>query len=155
MKRRSASVRRCSSRPGKSRPAPRSSEGSRRSRTADASPMSTSPHANQPVAAAGAPLGESDAVTIMVHGRNAGPRNILDLVPRLQRPAWTYLAPTAADHTWYAHSFMAPIAQNAPCLSSALEPLKQLVADVTARGIRTDRIVLLGFSQGARLPAEI
>jgi predicted esterase len=116
--------------------------------------MSTSPHANQPVAAAGAPLGESDAVMIMVHGRNAGPRNILDLVPHLQRPAWTYLAPTAADHTWYPHSFMAPIAQNEPWLSSALEALKQLVADVTARGIRTDRIVLLGFSQGACLTAE-
>jgi len=116
--------------------------------------MSTSPHANQPVAAAGVPLGESDAVMIMVHGRNAGPRNILDLVPQLQRPAWTYLAPAAADHTWYPQSFMAPIEQNEPWLSSALEVLKQMVADVNARGIPTERLVILGFSQGACLTAE-
>jgi phospholipase/carboxylesterase len=116
--------------------------------------MSTSPHTGQPVAAAGVPLGESDAVMIMVHGRNAGPRNILDLVPHFERPAWTYLAPAAANQTWYPHSFMAPIEQNEPWLSSALDALQQLVAGVIARGIRTDRIVLLGFSQGACLAAE-
>ena len=116
--------------------------------------MSRSPHTGQPVETAGVPLGESDAVMIMVHGRNAGPRNILDLVPHFQRPSWTYLAPAATGHTWYPFSFMAPIEQNEPWLSSALEVLKQLVAGVIARGIRADRIVLLGFSQGACLAAE-
>jgi predicted esterase len=116
--------------------------------------MSTSPHANQPVAAAGVPLGESDAAVIMVHGRNAGPQNILDLVTRLDRPSWTYLAPAAANRTWYPFSFMAPIEQNEPWLSSALEVLKQMVADVNARGIPADRLVILGFSQGACLTAE-
>jgi predicted esterase len=116
--------------------------------------MSTSPHANQPVAAAGVPLGESDAAVIMVHGRNAGPQNIVDLVTRLDRPSWTYLAPAAANRTWYPFSFMAPIEQNEPWLSSALEVLKQMVADVNARGIPADRLVILGFSQGACLTAE-
>lgn len=116
--------------------------------------MSTGLHSGQPIAAAGVPLGEGDAVMIMVHGRNAGPRNILDLVPRLEHPSWTYLAPAAANHTWYPHSFMAPIEQNEPWLSSALDALQQLVAGVTTRGIRADHIVLLGFSQGACLTAE-
>jgi predicted esterase len=112
------------------------------------------PHAGQPVAIAGTPIGRSGAVMIMVHGRNASPANILDLVPRLNRPSWTYLAPAAANSTWYPHSFMAEISTNEPALSSALHALERLVGDVKARGIRQDQIVLLGFSQGACLAAE-
>ena len=65
------------------------------------------PHGGQPIVTAGVALGESQAVMIMVHGRGAAPRNILDLVPRLNRPAFTYLAPAAANNTWYPYSFMA------------------------------------------------
>ena len=112
------------------------------------------PHAGQPVLQAGAPLGDAPVVVIMVHGRNAGPANILDLVPRLARPQVTYLAPAAADRTWYPHSFLAEIATNEPGLSSALGVLDTLVARVEAAGIPRARIVLLGFSQGACLTAE-
>ena len=114
----------------------------------------TQPHAGQPVTAAGIPLGESPAVVIMVHGRNAGPANILDLVPVLNRPRLTYLAPAAAGRTWYPLSFMADIDQNEPGLSSALTMLEALVADVEAKGIARSRIVILGFSQGACLTSE-
>ena len=106
------------------------------------------------IVSSGAPLGESDGVVILVHGRNAGPENILELVPRLDRPSWTYMAPAAANRTWYPYSFMAPIEQNEPSLSTALGALRGLVASVIARGIRTDRVVLLGFSQGACLASE-
>ena len=111
-------------------------------------------HGTQPLVTAGVPLGESRAVMIMVHGRNAAPRNILDLVPRLDRQGFTYLAPAAAGHTWYPYSFMADTAKNEPGLSSGLAVLERLVADLVARGIRKDHIVLLGFSQGACLTAE-
>jgi predicted esterase len=116
--------------------------------------MSEKLHEGLPVEAAGAPLGKDAAVMIMVHGRNASPRNILDLAQRLERPAWTYLAPTAANRTWYPLSFMAPTEQNEPWLTSALGALRDLVADVRARGVPSDRIVLLGFSQGACLSSE-
>lgn len=112
------------------------------------------PHAGEPVAAAGAPLGSSPIVMIMVHGRNAGPANILDLVPRFERPDVTYLAPAAAGRTWYPFSFMAQRTTNEPGLSSGLWVLEHLVADVVARGIRKDHVVLLGFSQGACLMSE-
>jgi predicted esterase len=112
------------------------------------------PHAGQSVATAGAPLGAGRAVMIMVHGRNASPANILDLVPRLDRPSWTYLAPAAANSAWYPHSFMAEISTNEPALSSALHMLGRLVGDVKASGVRQDHLVLLGFSQGACLTAE-
>jgi phospholipase/carboxylesterase len=112
------------------------------------------PHAGQPVAEAGAPLGQGRAVVIMVHGRNAGPANILDLVPRLARPSLTYLAPAAANRTWYPFSFMAEIEKNEPALSSALRMLAGLVSRVESAGIPRARIVLLGFSQGACLASE-
>src|SRR5262245_32299053 len=90
---------------------------------------------------------------IMVHGRGAAPRNILDLAPRLDRPDFTYLAPAAANHTWYPLSFMAETAKNEPGLSSGLAVLEQLVADVVSR-IPQNRVLLLGFSQGACLTSE-
>jgi len=111
------------------------------------------PHANQPVVEAGAPLGRAPVV-IMIHGRNAGPSNILDLVPSLARPAFTYLAPAAAGRTWYPRSFMAEIAANEPYLTSALGALEMLVRRVEASGVSRSRIVILGFSQGACLAAE-
>ena len=112
------------------------------------------PHAGQPASEAGMPLGQAPAAVIMVHGRNAGPANILDLVPRLARPNLTYLAPAAANRTWYPHSFMAGIASNEPGLSSGLGVLESLLARTQAAGIPRSRIVLLGFSQGACLTAE-
>jgi predicted esterase len=90
----------------------------------------------------------------MVHGRNAGPPNILDLVPRFERPDLTYLAPAAAGRTWYPLSFMAERSKNEPGVSSGLWVLERLVEDVVARGIPREKIVLLGFSQGACLTAE-
>ena len=118
------------------------------------------PHAGQPVVTAGASLSEAAAVMIMVHGRNAGPRNILDLVPRVDpprpagRPGFAYLAPGAADNTWYPYSFMAETARNEPGLSSGLDVIRTLVDAVVTRGIPKARIVLLGFSQGGCLTSE-
>jgi len=91
---------------------------------------------------------------IMVHGRNAGPANILDLTSSLNRPKATYLAPAAANQTWYPYSFLTDTAKNEPGLSSGLYVLDRLIADVVARGIPKDQVGLLGFSQGACLAAE-
>lgn len=112
------------------------------------------PHAGQPVVEIGVPLGRAPAVVIMVHGRNAGPENILDLLPRLARPNLTYLAPAAANRTWYPFSFLADMARNEPGLSSGLNVLESLVARVESAGTSRARIVLLGFSQGACLMSE-
>src|SRR5262245_14122940 len=112
------------------------------------------PHAGQRVTIVGVPLEQSQAAVIMVHGRNAGPENILDLVPRLDRFNFTYLAPAAAGRTWYPLSFLAETSKNEPGLSSGLQMLEHLIEDVVSHGIAKQRIVLLGFSQGACLTAE-
>ena len=112
------------------------------------------PHANQPVVYSGAPLDRADAAMIMVHGRNAGPNNILSLVPAIDRARFACLAPAAAGGTWYPFSFLVPREQNEPGLSSALEVLDTLVTDLMQRGFPSHRIALLGFSQGACLASE-
>jgi predicted esterase len=90
---------------------------------------------------------------IMVHGRNAGPRNILALVPALEHADFTYLAPAARDDTWYPYSFLEDIQRNEPGISSGISVIDQLVDEVLASGVPVERIVLLGFSQGACLAA--
>jgi predicted esterase len=112
------------------------------------------PHAGQPVAVAGAPLGESPGAMILVHGRNAAPRNILDLALALDRPGFTYLAPAAAGNTWYPHSFMAPTQGNQPGLDSGLAVIGTLVEGAVASGVPRENVILLGFSQGACLASE-
>jgi len=112
-------------------------------------------HRGQPVLSAGQAVDRSQGVTIMVHGRGATPGDILDLARTLDRPGFAYLAPTAANNTWYPYSFLTETVKNEPWLSSALEVLGGLVDGLVARGVGQDRIVLLGFSQGACLSGEL
>ena len=112
------------------------------------------PHAGQPVLEAGAPLAEARGAMILVHGRGASAENILGLTRELDRSDFAYLAPQAAAHTWYPYSFLVPLAQNEPHLTSALGVLRGLVERVVAAGIPSERIILLGFSQGACLSME-
>ncbi|MDQ3439060.1 MAG: alpha/beta hydrolase [Planctomycetota bacterium] len=64
------------------------------------------------------------------------------------------LAPEAAGATWYPHSFLAPREMNQPYLDSALRRIDTIITDLLDRGIPSERIALLGFSQGACLTSE-
>lgn len=114
----------------------------------------THPHAGQPVLAAGAPLETAQAVMILVHGRGADARSILDLAAYLSQPGLAFLAPQAAANTWYPYSFLTPMDQNEPYLSSALRRVGEVVDDVMAAGYAPERILIGGFSQGACLAGE-
>jgi predicted esterase len=69
-------------------------------------------------------------------------------------PELAYLAPQAAGHTWYPNSFLAPLAQNEPWLSSALKKIREIVDSLVSSGIPRRKIVVVGFSQGAFLSTE-
>lgn len=112
------------------------------------------PHKSQPVLHLGAPLAEAHGVVILLHGRGANAEDILGLSHELAHPGLAYLAPQAAQRTWYPTSFLAPQAENEPWLTSALAKLKSIVDDAVANGIPTERIILCGFSQGACLSSE-
>ncbi len=112
------------------------------------------PHQGMPVLNAGQPLSSAQAAMVMTHGRGASAEDILTLVPELDRPEFAYLAPQAAGGTWYPYSFLAPIAQNEPDLSSALAAIGEVLRLIQESGIPPERTMLMGFSQGACLSLE-
>ena len=112
------------------------------------------PHQGQPVRIAGEPLNRARAAMLMVHGRGARAEDILSLAKELDQPGFAYLAPQAAENTWYPNRFLVPLAENEPWLSSALAFVGNVLAEVTNAGIPPERIMLLGFSQGACLTLE-
>jgi phospholipase/carboxylesterase len=112
------------------------------------------PHQGLPVLTAGEPLASVRAAMILVHGRGATATDIMMLAEELAQPGFAYLAPEAAGNTWYPNSFIAPIASNEPGLSSGLALIALLLEQVNKAGIPTERVVIVGFSQGACLSLE-
>jgi predicted esterase len=90
----------------------------------------------------------------LIHGRGASAYDILELGTYLAAPEMAQLAPQAANNTWYPYSFLNPLEQNEPYLSSALQVVADVVDRVEAAGIAAERIIIGGFSQGACLASE-
>jgi phospholipase/carboxylesterase len=112
------------------------------------------PHQGLPVLTAGEPLASARAAMILVHGRGATATDILMLAEELAQPGFAYLAPEAANNAWYPNSFLAPLASNEPGLSSGLALIASLLEQVNKAGIAAERVVIVGFSQGACLSLE-
>ena len=102
----------------------------------------------------GKAIEEASKALIMLHGRGANANDILSLADYLNVKDFAILAPEAANNTWYPYSFMAPVSQNEPWLSSSLNLLNDLVNDITTKGFNSENIYFLGFSQGACLTLE-
>ena len=114
----------------------------------------TDPHADQPILTAGPAPEDAPATLVMVHGRGVSAESILAIHNVLGLATVAAVAPQAAGHTWYPQSFLAPIEANQPYLDSALRKLDAVVSDLLARGVPSERIAILGFSQGACLTSE-
>jgi|SRR5687768_16034374 len=103
---------------------------------------------------AGKNLGDASKILIMIHGRGASAEDILTLADHFEVNDFALIAPEATNHTWYPYSFLAPPSENEPWLSSALSLLKDIMDDLKAKGVRSENIFFLGFSQGACLALE-
>lgn len=117
--------------------------------------VAAGPHQGQPLVQAGRPLSEAAGAMVMMHGRGATAENILTLAAELGREDFAYLAPQAADYSWYPYSFLAPLHQNEPGLSSGLARIGEVLAFLESQGMPAERTILLGFSQGACLSLEL
>src|SRR5207302_10190266 len=107
----------------------------------------------QRVLAAGEPVASARAAMILLHGRGASAEDIMTIASEVQHPGWAYLAPQAVGNTWYPNPFTAPLESNEPYLSAALDMVSKLVERVEPR-VPAQRLMLLGFSQGACLTLE-
>ncbi|UYQ91755.1 dienelactone hydrolase family protein [Chitinophaga horti] len=110
-------------------------------------------HSKQ-IITAGTPLASAKKALIMIHGRGGSAQDILSIAQYLNVNDYALIAPKATNNTWYPFSFMAPLGQNEPWLSSALQVLEDVVDEVIDSGIPKEHIYFLGFSQGACLTLD-
>ena len=111
-------------------------------------------HQAQPALTAGPAPEKAAATLILLHGRGALAEDILALHRLIDIDSLAAIAPQAANHTWYPLSFLSPLPSNQPHLDSALARIESIVVDLIARGAPSEKIAILGFSQGACLTSE-
>jgi phospholipase/carboxylesterase len=116
--------------------------------------MSGDPHQDSPIRQLGKPLSEAAGAVILLHGRGGSADDMLSLAHSIYFPGLAYLAPQAAGNSWYPNSFLAPVVQNEPWLTSALGKVDATLKMALNAGIAADRIAIGGFSQGACLGTE-
>ena len=102
----------------------------------------------------GAKIPGAKKAIVFLHGRGATAEDILGLATELNVEGYAFVAPQATNFTWYPYSFLAPVQQNEPWLSSAIQLLNGIVSDLTSAGIKHEDIYFVGFSQGACLTLE-
>ena len=102
----------------------------------------------------GADLDVATSATIFIHGRGATAESILRLIAPLAPESMALVAPQARGRTWYPRSFLSPLDENEPGLSSGLRRIGAIFDTLKAHDIPAKRVVLGGFSQGACLSTE-
>jgi len=112
------------------------------------------PHQDQPLVTASAPAEAAEAAAVLVHGRGATARSIAGMADEFRQKGVAYFAPQAQRNTWYPNSFLAPVERNEPGRSSGLQAVADAVEAANDAGIRIERVLVLGFSQGACLASE-
>lgn len=116
--------------------------------------MPRDPHRDQPVLLGGAPPAEAAGVLVLLHGRGGSAQEMLGLARDLDRPGFAWFVPEAAGRQWYPYSLLEKLERNQSHLSSALALLKRLLGRIEATPVAPERVVWLGFSQGACLALE-
>lgn len=111
-------------------------------------------HMKEPTKYHGASISEAKAFVLSLHGRNQSPDIILEVADRIGLDGVHYAAPQAFQNSWYPERFMAPIEKNEPFLTYSLDVCRRQLKQWTEHGVATEKIVLMGFSQGACLAAE-
>lgn len=106
------------------------------------------------VVTAGTPLPKAQAAMVMVHGRGATAESILELARVLPNEGFAFVVPQAENFAWYPNSFLAPIESNEPGISNGLNAIRDVVKEIEDAGIPSNKIMILGFSQGACLALE-
>ena len=112
------------------------------------------PHGGSKILTTGKNLSGAGAAMIMIHGRGATAESILELANYFNQQHVAYIAPQAVNNVWDPYSFLSPEENNEPHLSSALNTISDIVSFVVRSGIPAEKIMLLGFSQGACLALE-
>ncbi len=115
--------------------------------------MTGDPHRGSEEVWFGPGLEEAESGVVLIHGRGDSARGILALAPELRASRTAVVAPQASGFSWYPNSFLSEVELNEPWLSSALARVEAAVAAI-GTVIPAEKVVLMGFSQGACLALE-
>jgi phospholipase/carboxylesterase len=112
--------------------------------------VTANPHLTTETLTAGNP--DAAVAAVLLHGRDLDAEWMLDLARRFGLDDTVfYLAPRAAERSWYPGRFYDPLEDNEPWLGWSLEAIESAVA---ATGRPHSQVALIGFSQGACILAE-
>lgn len=113
------------------------------------------PHADEPIATAGAPPQAAQAGAVLLHGRGDSPAGILQLVDDIYHRGIHYVAPAAAGRVWFPGRFTDPLTDRRNAyLESALGQVATALDLMRGIGVSPDKVVVVGFSQGAAIALE-
>ena len=115
----------------------------------------SNPHLETAVEYYGCELQAASHVVLLVHGRGQAPTFMEEMIVRpLALDNVCYIAPTAANNTWYPLGFMADIEENEPWLSYTMECVAKHMSNLVEKGWSMEKLILAGFSQGACVVCE-
>ncbi len=109
------------------------------------------------VRAVGSARGASQFAGVLLHGRGKTPEEKIDLAARFGNiEGIRWVVPEAeTPGSWYPGRFFDPREQNEPYLTEAVERCHEAVLEAGEYGrLAPERLVIVGFSQGASLALE-
>jgi phospholipase/carboxylesterase len=112
------------------------------------------PHSGQLLLMRGPSPKDAKATVVLIHGRGGTAQIMFSFADYFERDDIAYVAPQAKGQTWYPERFIAPFAANEPYLSSAHSVVADIIAQLAGNGVSAERVMLLGFSQGACLALD-
>lgn len=112
------------------------------------------PHMKQPIFTGGPPPEQASAAVVLLHGRGARAEGMLTISHVLRISGVSWVAPQATGGAWYPDSGRAPLERNLPKLLTSFDLVSAILEALTERGISGNRVMLLGFSQGACVAVE-
>lgn len=109
------------------------------------------------VRAVGSARGSAQFAGVLLHGRGKTPEEKIDLAARFGNiEGIRWLVPEAeTPGSWYPGRFFDPRERNEPYLTEAVQRCHEAVLEASEFGrLPPDRLVIVGFSQGASLALE-
>ena len=111
-------------------------------------------HEDQPLLQQGPELRDAGGFLILLHGRGSTARDIMNLAHQFNHDELAFAAPQADGKSWFPYSFLVPVGQNEPGIPSAMTVISSLVTEANLLGVPQNKVMILGFSQGACLALE-
>ena len=132
----------------------RPSRSPTRARRSGGADVTSDPAAPGALAEWGASPDEAELAVLALHGRGQDPDFLRATTARFGPAPVRFCAPEAPGNTWYPDRFLAPVERNQPKLDQSLRTVEECARQLADRGFGPQRLVLLGFSQGACLVAQ-